>query len=106
MIWKLFVISRLFLLLLSLASNYYVEPYDTSNRLLFASAGERSMPYLHGLANWDGVYFLDIAQNGYRYENNHAFFPGFPMLVRYTTKLVYGTKLQFSLRLEQQRRLT
>ena len=34
------------------------------------------------LANWDGVYFLTIAQHGYQFEQYYAFFPLLPLLMR------------------------
>ncbi|KAI8929928.1 GPI mannosyltransferase 2 [Entophlyctis helioformis] len=34
------------------------------------------------LMRWDAVYFLDIAENGYTFEQQFAFFPGLPLLAR------------------------
>lgn len=38
---------------------------------------------LVGLVRWDGLYFVDIARNGYKNLKTHAFFPGFPYLVEW-----------------------
>ncbi|KAJ3183987.1 hypothetical protein HDU85_001838 [Gaertneriomyces sp. JEL0708] len=40
--------------------------------------------------SWDAVYFLDIAENGYMYEQEFAFFPGLPILLRIVSRLVLG----------------
>ena len=35
-----------------------------------------------GFTNWDSVYFLKIAEEGYLYEQYMAFFPLYPMMIR------------------------
>ena len=61
--------------------------YDTSTSLLQATNGHgrASTPILHAparnLVRWDAVYFIHIAQHGYRFEQEWAFGPGFPLLV-------------------------
>ncbi|RHY16900.1 hypothetical protein DYB25_000275 [Aphanomyces astaci] len=66
---------------MALVSHTFITPYDTS-----ALAHSKSI--FSAFAAWDGVYFVDIAGEGYRYENTHAFFPLFPLLVRWTSPLL------------------
>ncbi len=51
-------------------------------------------PILGSLTAWDGGYYLDIVENGYRAEAdpfpNYAFFPAYPVLVRGATLLTGG----------------
>lgn len=43
---------------------------------------------LGGLSRWDAEHFLFIAEHGYLYEHNFAFFPGFPWALRMGTELL------------------
>jgi len=49
---------------------------------------------LSSLTSWDGVYYLDIIENGYQADAdpfpNFAFFPAYPWLVKATTVLTGG----------------
>ncbi|XP_073703786.1 palmitoyltransferase ZDHHC18-A [Garra rufa] len=41
-----------------------------------------------GLCHWDAEHFLFIAEHGYLYEHNCAFFPLFPLILRFLTATV------------------
>lgn len=43
---------------------------------------------LGGLSRWDAEHFLFIAEHGYLYEHNFAFFPGFPLALLMGTELL------------------
>eukprot|EP01029_Cantina_marsupialis_P006021 TRINITY_DN165509_c0_g1_i1.p1 TRINITY_DN165509_c0_g1~~TRINITY_DN165509_c0_g1_i1.p1 ORF type:complete len:465 (-),score=49.89 TRINITY_DN165509_c0_g1_i1:194-1588(-) len=45
-------------------------------------------PYLRGFANWDGLHFLGIVQNGYNRETSFAFFPGLPKCIEFMSKVL------------------
>ncbi|XP_037357304.1 GPI mannosyltransferase 2 isoform X1 [Talpa occidentalis] len=53
---------------------------------------------LGGLSHWDAEHFLFIAEHGYLYEHNFAFFPGFPLVLLAGTELLRPLKGLLSLR--------
>lgn len=62
--------------------------FDSSSTLLISN------PYLQSFLRWDTVYFLQIAQRGYKYEQELAFMPGLPGILRlggFLSKLIRGS---------------
>jgi len=81
--------TRLFILILQFVCNWVIPdheagvfqwPQDPEVELTVADKLTGFM--LDGLIRWDGQHFLHIAQHGYTYESNLAFFPLYPLCVR------------------------
>ncbi|KAK2467794.1 hypothetical protein APHAL10511_000089 [Amanita phalloides] len=70
------VVSALSYILLYVASAVF-PLFDKSPLLVSLS------PTLNPLLRWDSFHFFHIAQSGYLYEHEWAFFPATPALVRY-----------------------
>ncbi|XP_049872017.1 GPI mannosyltransferase 2 [Pectinophora gossypiella] len=66
-------------------ANVFISPEDPALRHSFADTVVDKL--LGGMKRWDAQYFIHIAQYGYTYENCLAFFPLFPLIVRY---VAYG----------------
>lgn len=94
------ILSRIAIFLLSnIIVHYLINPYDTSSHIQYNITKSednknedssclskvdciiRNALYIH--ASWDSIYFTTIAKSGYVYEQFHAFFPLYPMLIRY-----------------------
>lgn len=63
-------------------ANVFMSPEDPATRKTYADVAVDNI--FGGLKRWDAHYFLHIAQYGYTYENCLAFFPLYPLAVRYT----------------------
>lgn len=63
--------------------------YDTSTSLLSVDANGQSEPLTGSLkfARWDSIYFLNIAEKGYTYEQEWAF--GYPKLLSWFVSGMY-----------------
>ncbi|XP_044019982.1 GPI mannosyltransferase 2 [Aphidius gifuensis] len=67
-------------------SDGFITPKDPTINSSFA---DNMINYsLSGLARWDSNYFLHIAKYGYTYENTLAFFPLYPMSIRFLSKII------------------
>ncbi|GMH34304.1 hypothetical protein BSKO_02138 [Bryopsis sp. KO-2023] len=86
---------RLLLLVSVLSFSGWFKNYDTSAELNVHNdchsgsivestklSGDGWERFLENVVVWDSVYFVRIARCGYEFEQTHAFFPGFPWLVR------------------------
>ncbi|EDO41799.1 predicted protein, partial [Nematostella vectensis] len=100
---RIALISRITVFILQLCFNHFLDDYDSSSSLPLSteeSTADRGIAILlNGFHKWDSVYFLKIADEGYKYEQYMAFFPLYPMLSRAVTSLVHpctGGLVQFS----------
>ncbi|XP_063244339.1 GPI mannosyltransferase 2 [Bacillus rossius redtenbacheri] len=96
-VWWFSLLSRLFVLTLSALANVLLpnhepgvflspkDPLDTRKSV----ADDVVEVLFGGLLRWDAQYFLHIAKYGYTYENCLAFFPLYPLLVRYFALLLH-----------------
>lgn len=77
-------------------ANVFISPEDPALR---KSYGDRVVDrLLGGMKRWDAQYFIHIAQYGYTYENCLAFFPLYPLTVRYVAygiNSLFGSFLNF-----------
>ncbi len=84
------VFSRTFLWIFAMVANILIKDYDSSSQVNATTLPQNSLDKLIELlfgqfSHWDAVYFLRIAQYGYEYEQNHAFFPMLPLLLHITS---------------------
>lgn len=97
-IFFLFLAWRVFLFIPILAANQFIlyrqgYDYTSVNYFLGASQNLISNFLLSPWANFDGVYYLLIAQNGYTI--NAGFFPLLPIAINLISS-IFGNKLPFS----------
>lgn len=92
-ITKCAIITRVFILLLQVINNNLIPDHDAKvflypkTNLTSTVYDEAVNLFFGGLVRWDAHYFMHIARYGYTYENTTAFFPLYPMLVRFLATL-------------------
>ncbi|CAI2168291.1 7545_t:CDS:2 [Funneliformis geosporum] len=87
LILKFSIISRLLTWLIALISTLIVDDYDSSVDTILEG---RELSIVQKIFNvsfraflrWDSFYFIHLSEEGYIYEQEHAFFPLLPLLAR------------------------
>ncbi|XP_022918684.2 GPI mannosyltransferase 2 [Onthophagus taurus] len=85
---KYAILSRVLVILLQYMANLLITDHDAN---VFVSPSEETFTTIDrvihhlfgGFARWDAQYFLHIAKYGYTFENTTAFFPLYPLILRY-----------------------
>lgn len=79
----IFLASRIALIIASILAVSLV-PERLASNLPHPS----SNPFLDAWTRWDGNYYLGIARFGYNRPDTYAFFPLYPLLIRFTTPII------------------
>jgi len=88
LIFKLSIISRLLTWIIALISTFIIDDYDSSvDTILESQEGLTIIQKIFNVSfrvflKWDSFYFIHISEEGYIYEQEHAFFPLLPLLAR------------------------
>ncbi|CAO3662886.1 unnamed protein product [Umbelopsis ramanniana] len=86
--------TRILTIILAVISKAFVDDYDSSAETILLGSSTALIPnnllyqFFSVFVRWDAFYFLHIAENGYVYEQEHAFFPLLPMLSRLVSETV------------------
>ncbi|VDK74909.1 unnamed protein product, partial [Litomosoides sigmodontis] len=95
------IISRMLIFIIQFVMNVAVTDYPTDAfqgvpvpQAELSLVDHWIITAFGGLTRWDAVHFLHIAQYGYTYENNLAFFPLFPTLI-YSLTVIWSWAIPF-----------
>ncbi|KAI7849426.1 GPI mannosyltransferase 2 [Circinella umbellata] len=83
------IASRLTTITIAILSYLTTGTYDSSADIQLASSS-LIQRCLSVFLRWDALYFVHIARQGYIYEQEHAFFPGLPLVSRYLAQTVFS----------------
>lgn len=91
MIIKIFILWRIGLFLLTYLGSQILP--KVANSGLGAVSEGRNIDFWASWAQWDGGHYYDIAQNGYITDEDFAFFPLFPYLVKFLANILFDNTL-------------
>lgn len=86
--------TRITVVVIAILSKIFVDDYDSSAETILLGSSKALIPQtilykiFSVFIRWDAFYFLHIAENGYIYEQETAFFPMLPMLARLAAETV------------------
>lgn len=92
-----FIVVRLVFYLLSLVF-YEISlnrdtGFDVYLKIHNKPVNESVFRLLRPFLFYDSDYFLEIVFNGYNYDKQHAFFPGYPLILRFITFVLSSAKI-------------
>src|SRR5437763_5830782 len=87
LILKLSILSRIITWIIALISKFILDDYDSSVDVILKSQESTIIQKIFNgcfrvFLRWDTFYFTHISEEGYVYEQEHAFFPLLPLLAR------------------------
>ncbi|CAG8561373.1 5700_t:CDS:2 [Funneliformis caledonium] len=87
LILKFSIISRLLTWIIALISTLIVDDYDSSVDTILEGQELSIVQKIFNVSfkaflRWDSFYFIHLSEEGYIYEQEHAFFPLLPLLAR------------------------
>lgn len=80
------VLIRLLVAVLVITSSTWLTLFDSSPRLI--DDNDDASVFLTSLLRWDVFHFARVAANGHVYEHDWAFFPGVPLIMRWSGTLL------------------
>lgn len=81
-VYTVAIASRLVTIGLAILTYFFTGSYDSSAEIQLESTSNH---FLNVFLRWDALYFLHIAEHGYIYEQETAFFPLMPLMAKFLT---------------------
>lgn len=78
-VYSIAITSRLITIGVAIATYFFTGSYDSSGEIQLDTPAKH---LLNVFLRWDALYFLHIAEEGYVYEQETAFFPVMPLLAK------------------------
>ena len=100
---KLLIIAafiRVIVWLLAFTADSVLPDHEQSADILLKSDDSEEYSVIAKLfkcfVRWDALFYVSIAKDGYLYLKNHAFFPLFPLTIRYFKRVLELLPFQIS----------